>query len=84
MIYFSMWALITALQSTFFGILSFQIHTGLTHTIPYILTTWESGESIFGSFFWRFWRNQVVKEILQSGRFLGLESNFQVRISVAF
>ena len=49
-------ALIT-LQSTFFGILGFQIHTGLTHMIRYILTTWESGESIFGSFFWQFWRN---------------------------
>jgi hypothetical protein len=75
-------ALITAvaLQSTFFGILGFQIHTGLTHMIPYILTTWESGESIFGSFFWQFWRNHVAREILRNGRFLQL-SRPRVRLS---
>jgi hypothetical protein len=52
-------ALITTLQSTFFGILGFQIRTGLTHTIPYILMTWESGESTFGYFFWQFSQPQV-------------------------
>jgi hypothetical protein len=39
-------------HSTFFGISNFPIRTERTHMIPYILTTWESGESIFGYFFW--------------------------------
>jgi hypothetical protein len=46
--------------------------------IPYILTTLESGESTFGSSFWQFWRNHVVRETLRSGKFLGLKFNFHV------
>ena len=72
MIYF-LFRRLSPLPSTFFGILGFQIHTGLTHMIPYIQTTWESGGNTFGFFSLQFWRNQVVRENLRNGRFLGLE-----------
>jgi hypothetical protein len=50
---FSVEALIMTLprHSTFFGTSNFPIRTEHTRMIPYIPTTWESGESTFGYFF---------------------------------